>query len=67
MTENKWVKKFSSFAEAEIFNRNYYAGMTPTQRLETMQFLRDIYYKFTGQKHETGKRLRRIIKVIKQT
>lgn len=58
-----WVKKFKTFSEAEEFDRNYYRKMTPTERLETIQFLREIYF---GGKYVGRKRLRRFVKVIQQ-
>jgi hypothetical protein len=60
-----WVNKSRSFQEAEKFNRDYYLKMTPPQRLETMQLLREMYFKLKKGKHGGRKRLRRVIKVIK--
>jgi len=61
-----WVNKAKSFKEAEEFDRNYYAAMSKTEKLETMQFLREMYYKIKNVKNEGRKRLRRVIKVIQQ-
>jgi len=59
-----WVNKAKSFKEAEEFDRKYYLAMSRIERLETMQFLREIYYKIKGSKGEGRKRLRRVIRVI---
>ena len=60
-----WVHKAKSFKEAEEFNRNYYLSMSASERIETMQFLREIYSGFKKHfKNESRKRLQRIIKVI---
>lgn len=59
-----WVNKARLFKDAEKFDRNYYAAMSKTEKLETMQFLREIYSKIKGLKNEGRKRLRRVIKVI---
>ncbi len=41
--------------------------MSPQERLEIMQFLREVYYKLRGNlKNESGKGLRRVIRVIPQ-
>ena len=62
-----WVNKADSFEEAEKFDENYYQAMSPEQRLETMQFLREIYTKIKrGRTGEDRKRLRRTIKIIQQ-
>ncbi len=60
-----WIKKFQSFKEAQDFDTVYYRGMSRQGRLETMQFLREIYLKIKGgHKNESRKGLRRIIKII---
>ncbi|MFH1593374.1 MAG: hypothetical protein ABID09_01590 [Candidatus Omnitrophota bacterium] len=59
-----WVNKAKSFKEAERFDNSYYLSMSRTERLETMQFLREIYYKIKGLKNEGRKGLRRVIKII---
>lgn len=60
-----WLNKAYSFEEAKKFDENYYLTMPETKRLETVQFLRDIFYKLKRDtKHEDRKRLRRVIKVI---
>lgn len=60
-----WLNRAGSFSEAERFDRDYYSSMGAQGRLETVQFLRQLYRKFNkGPKSENGKRLRRLIKVI---
>lgn len=65
-----WVNKAKSFEDAEIFDRTYYAQMTPEERLSIVQELREIYFKFPKQshkglrKHESRKRFRRVVKII---
>jgi hypothetical protein len=60
-----WVNKAKSFKEAEQFDSAYYASMSGAQRVETVQFLRELYRKMKGSiRHEGGKRLRRVAKVI---
>lgn len=56
-----WVNKAQTFEEADRFNKRYYSEMTVIERLETMQFLKEIYYRI---KNESRKGLRRVIKVI---
>lgn len=59
-----WVNKAKSFKDAEEFDIKYYLRMSKKERLETMQFLREIYYKIKGLKNEGRKRLRRVIRII---
>ncbi len=62
-----WVNKADSFEEAEKFDESYYRTMSPEERLETMQFLREIYAKM--KRRRTGgdrKGFRRTIKIIQQ-
>ena len=61
-----WVKKISSFQEADKLNFEYYQSMTPQERLETVQFLRDQHYKLMNN-HENRKRLRKVVRIVKQT
>ena len=63
-----WANKADSFKDAEKFDENYYLQMTNTQRLETVQFLREIHFKMQGKtQNESREGLRRFIKIIKQT
>ncbi len=59
-----WINKANSFKEAAEFDSAYYAKMSRAERIGTMQFLREIYFKFKAPRNENGKRLRRVIKVI---
>lgn len=62
--EKIWVNKANSFRKAAEFDAAYYARMTNAQRINAMQFLREIYHKLKPSKNENGKRLRRVIKII---
>jgi hypothetical protein len=67
MKRKIWVQKSNSFKEAQDFDDFYYLSMTPAERLETVQFLREEQGKLKKDKiHEGGKRLRRVFKLIKQ-
>ena len=59
-----WINKANSFKEAAEFDSVYYARMSKSERIVTMQFLREVYLKFKAPKNENGKGLRRVIKVI---
>ncbi len=63
-----WVKKMKSFKEANEFNDEYYKRMTPIERLEIIQILREEYSKFSkkGMENGTSKGLRRVVRIIKQ-
>jgi len=59
-----WVNKASSFKAAERFDDDYYLAMPSSKRLETVQILREMYFKMKRFKNAGRKRLRRIIKII---
>ncbi len=60
-----WVNKVDTFEAAQRFDELYYLSMSRIERLETMQFLREIYFKIKdGKKNESRKRLRRAVKII---
>ena len=63
--EKIWSRKPDSFQEAEHFDNLYYRAMSKTERLETIQFLREEYRKIKSRiKHEGRERLRRVITVV---
>ena len=63
-----WVHKTNSFDSAARFESLYYSKMNVRERLETVQFLREIYFKLNPRlKNESRKRLRRLIRVTQQT
>lgn len=59
-----WINKSNSFKAAAKFEDSYYMKMSKSDRVSTMQFLREIYIKFKGSRDAHGKRLRRVIKII---
>ena len=62
-----WVNKAKSFEAAQDFDYAYYLGLSSTERVESVQFLREEYFKSHGLKFcEDGKRLRRVFRIIKQ-
>ena len=67
MKHKIWANKSNSYEEAQEFDDSYYLSQTPTERLETVQFLRENHWKLKKDvKHESGKGLRRVLKIIKQ-
>lgn len=62
-----WLKRFNSFEQAGKADDLYYLNMSPAERLDIMQFLREIYIKLRkGKSHESGQRLRRAVKIFQQ-
>lgn len=60
-----WMHKTSSFKKAESFNEKYYFDMSSSERVGTVQLLREQFFKLKGRlKNESGKGLRRSIKII---
>jgi hypothetical protein len=67
MSPNVWIKKPCSFSEARDLDLQYYSDMTPQERLETVQFLREQYFKLKGTfSDESGKGLRRTVRIVQQ-
>lgn len=64
--EKIWIRKFVSLEEAENFDVNYYMQLSSKERLDTMQYLREMHYKLIRGKNAGRKRLRRSVKVIQQ-
>lgn len=62
-----WVRRATSFEEAAAFDREYYAAMTPEERLDTMQRLREAYFKLNKEyaADDGAARLRRHVEIIK--
>jgi hypothetical protein len=58
-----WVHKAKSFKDAERFDRAYYQAMSPIERVETVDWLRQIARKFK-KVGNGGTRLRRVITVV---
>jgi len=62
-----WVNKARSFEEAQDFDNSYYSSLSCLERVESVQILREEYFKSHGLKlSENGKRLRRVFSIIKQ-
>ncbi len=62
-----WVNKAASIQDAEKYDREYYSKMTSSERLETVQLLRETYFKIKkGSWNEDRKGLRRILIITKQ-
>ncbi len=60
-----WAHKANTFQEIEDFEENYYLAMPKTERVGTMQLLRELYYKIKPEAgNESRKGLRRVIKII---
>ena len=45
MIKKIWIHRARSFKEAEEFDHSYYRAMSWQEKLDTVQFLREIYYK----------------------
>lgn len=65
MKEKVWIKRFKSFKEADEEELVYNFKMTPQERLETVEYLREIFHKLKNyEKDREG--LRRVFKIIKK-
>jgi hypothetical protein len=62
-----WVNIAKSFEEAQDFDTAYYLNLSSTERVESVQILREEFFKSHGLRfREDGKRLRRVFRVIEQ-
>jgi len=67
MKREIWINKANSFEDAQEFDTAYYLNLTSAERVETVQVLREAHFKLNGLfRRENGKRLRRVLRVIKQ-
>jgi hypothetical protein len=67
MEQRIWMKKAKSFSEADDYNLYYYLKMSAQERLEIVQYLREQDTKFfRGNENESGKGLRRAVRVVQQ-
>jgi hypothetical protein len=65
MQKTIWLNKAKSFKEAQKFDDSYYTRLTPDERIEAMQLLREAHFKSTGMSiGENGNRLRRVVRII---
>lgn len=65
MLQKVWVKKSCSFFEAQDYDLEYYLNLSPGERLETIQFLCEKYFKRKrNNSDEGGKGLRRAVRFI---
>jgi len=68
MKKRIWINKANSFDEAQKFETAYYLSLSSAERVETVQILREAHFKSNGLfRRENGKRLRRVLRIIKQT
>ena len=59
-----WIHKAKSWKDVKQFEQNYYHSMSAIQRLETIQYLREVASKIGQSRGQGRKRPRRIITVI---
>jgi predicted solute-binding protein len=59
----KMIVRKRSLHEAEEADLEEWRSMTPEERLDLVQYLREIYYEF---KNEDRKRFQRVYRIVKQ-
>lgn len=65
--KKRFIHKASSFKEAEEYEDKYYACLSPEERLSDIQICREQYFLMKGiSLSESRKRLRRVLRIIKQ-
>ena len=65
--KKNWVHRARSFGEAQDFDNAYYMSLSSMERVESVQILREEFFKVHSLRfREDGKRLRRVLRVIKQ-
>ena len=59
-----WINKAHSFEEAEAFDREYYASLTPSERLEILQALREEHFEMERRAYDEAREgLRRAARI----
>jgi len=53
-----------TFKDAERLDIEYWKSCTPEEKLDILQYLRELYYDF---KNESRKRFQRIYRIVKRT
>lgn len=66
MQKKIWVHKSDSYKKVDDFENEYYRSMSPSERLETIQYLRELAWRLLqgSQRGQRREGLRRVIKVI---
>lgn len=63
MKSKIWVHKAASFRAAEQFEQRYYQAMSPKERVETVDLLRQMARKIK-KVGNGGTRLRRVVRIV---
>ena len=61
--QDRAVRVFRSFEEQEAWTVQYYHNLSPEERLDLIQHLRELYYEF---KNESRKGFQRVYRIVKQ-
>jgi hypothetical protein len=61
-----WVRKCSSFEEAEEADQEFWAQMTGDERVQALEQMRQDAWKLTGQPYEGIQKVVRIIRLDKE-
>ena len=61
-----WMHRTNSFLKAKQFEWKIMLSSSPEERLNDIQLCREQYFKIRGLLHESRKRLRRVVRIIKQ-
>jgi len=65
MRKKAWIHVAHSFEEAEAFEERYYRSLSRKERIETVDWLRQVYRKYRGMKKaHGGTRLRRVLRIV---
>lgn len=55
MRDYIWIHKSKSFDEARQFDDSYYLSMSAKERIETVQFLREEYFRLSKESNHEGR------------
>ncbi len=56
------IRVFSSFAESDEFDREYWQSKSPAERLEALELMRQSAY---GYDDSTTRRLQRVLEIVR--
>lgn len=60
--DKKKVKVFTSFEESDLEDKKYWLDKSPSERLESLELMRQSAY---GYKNPSTRRLQRVLEIIK--
>ena len=65
MVMKRWVRKLNSFEEERVADREFWAQLSPDERVAAVEELRTEWSKIRGESHEGLRRTARVLRLAK--